>query len=163
PVTGTVNTEAADPLFVGPTTSPEGSYNAATAVVVVDATLFARDLAGPLERAALAGQSSVGSQATLPPLDRQRHVLIDRSPLHGPSRVARAPPGGAVGARGAAPGGAPPGPGPAAGPRPGPPPFRDAGGGAGRGRALFLLPGAAGLPAGALPAPLGGGVGGGAP
>jgi putative ABC transport system permease protein len=82
-VAGTVNTDAAEPLFVGPAALVEGSYNAASSVIVVDATLFARTLEPALRRAAqaelAAGALPPVAAASLPLLDRQLHVAIDRN------------------------------------------------------------------------------------
>ena len=50
-ISGTVNTDLADPLFSGPKAAPEGAYNFAAAVVVMDYPTFQRDLAGPLQAA----------------------------------------------------------------------------------------------------------------
>lgn len=82
-VTGTVNTDAAEPLFSGPVASPEGSYNGATAVVAVDLDRFARDLRQPLLAAdqAASQTSAPGAAAAAPHVDRQLHIRIDRSAL----------------------------------------------------------------------------------
>lgn len=86
---GTVNTDIADPLFSGPTSAPEGAYNFAAAVVVIDYATFTRDLAAPLQTAAdQASQSNPNNNTSpspavfgLPLLDRQLHISIQRDSL----------------------------------------------------------------------------------
>jgi len=81
-ITGLVNTDRAAPLFTGPSAAPEGSYNVAAAVVVLDYTRFGRDLAAPLAAAAAAPAIGGGTAATasgLPLLDRQLHLRLDRA------------------------------------------------------------------------------------
>ena len=88
-VSGTLNTDLADPLFAGPKAAPEGSYNFAGAVVLLDTLTFNRDLSGPLQLASEQAQATPNSNplpgATntngLPLLDRQLHVNIERSNL----------------------------------------------------------------------------------
>lgn len=88
-LSGTVNTDLADPLFAGPTVAPEGAYNFAAAAIVLDYATFQRDLAGPLQAAAdqaLQNPSlnTVGIPSSglgLPLLDRQLHINITHSEL----------------------------------------------------------------------------------
>jgi putative ABC transport system permease protein len=86
-LSGTVNTDLADPLFNGPKAAPEGSYNFAAAVVVMDYQIFQRDLAGPIQGASDQANQNPNSATTpgnlqgLPLLDRQQHINIDRSIL----------------------------------------------------------------------------------
>ena len=82
-ITGLVNTDRAEPLFTGPTAAPEGSYNVAAAVVVIDYARFGRDLAAPLTRAAAAPVTggTTSTPSVLPLLDRQLHLRLDRAAL----------------------------------------------------------------------------------
>lgn len=82
-ISGTVNTDNADPLFSGPNSTPEGAFNGQPDVVVLDYAVFARDLSTPLQAAAdkASQQASNATPTGLPVLDRQIHLRIDRARL----------------------------------------------------------------------------------
>ncbi|GAC1540202.1 MAG: hypothetical protein NVS2B7_12310 [Herpetosiphon sp.] len=84
-VSGTVNTDLAEPLFAGPTAAPEGAFTVSTAVVMDYAT-FARDLSAAMIKASEAARTNVdpaaAAQASVTPvLDRQIHLRIARTDL----------------------------------------------------------------------------------
>jgi putative ABC transport system permease protein len=81
-VTGTIDTDLAEPLFSGPSAAPEGTFNGAAAVVAIDHARFQRDLSTALQATADSSSPALAmTNGGLPLLDRQLHVRLERGGL----------------------------------------------------------------------------------
>jgi putative ABC transport system permease protein len=80
-VSGTVSTDQSEPLFTGPGLAPEGAYGVASAVVVMDYGRFTRDLSAEAQAVDEEGNRATGARKSLPRLDRQVNLRMDRASL----------------------------------------------------------------------------------
>jgi putative ABC transport system permease protein len=86
-VTGILDTSRAEPLFLSGDPTKEGEFQVVSDIVVMDRTLFNKDLRGPLlatvapPPANPASALAKGTVSGAPSIDQQQYIKIDRSKL----------------------------------------------------------------------------------
>lgn len=86
-VTGILDTSRAEPLFLSGDPTKEGEFQVLSDIVVMDRTLFNKDLRGPLlatvapPPANPAAAPAKGTVSGAPPIDQQQYIKIDRNKL----------------------------------------------------------------------------------
>ena len=86
-VTGILDTSRAEPLFLSGDPTKEGEFQVLSDIVVMDRTLFNKDLRGPLLATVApppvnpASAPVKGTVSSAPPIDQQQYIKVDRVSL----------------------------------------------------------------------------------